>query len=74
MRMGDYVIGRASASITRGAWRLSLSVRQPTDSRANTFAFSDPFRLGKVRETTLIRPRTVELKLGRRLLGGGRRL
>jgi outer membrane receptor protein involved in Fe transport len=63
-RMGDYVSAKASASLARGRWRLTAAVDNPTDSRANTFAFGNPFRIGKVQQANPLRPRTFSLRLG----------
>ncbi|MDQ1153656.1 TonB-dependent receptor [Brevundimonas sp. SORGH_AS_0993] len=62
-RMGDYATGRVSVGLERTNWSLSLFVDNPMDTRANTFAFGDPFRLPEARTITPLRPRTIGLSL-----------
>lgn len=64
-RMGDYLNDSAELSASQGAWRLTLALENLADSRANTFAFGDPFLPSSVRQTTPLRPRTLSLELRR---------
>lgn len=62
-QMGDYLTGRLTAGVVKGRWEARLFIDNPFDSRANTFAFGDPFLLNRDQVTTPLRPRTVGLQL-----------
>jgi iron complex outermembrane receptor protein len=55
----------AGASIARGAWELQLSATNLFDSRADTFAFGNPFSIRDGPQRTPRRPRTLTLQLVR---------
>ena len=44
-RMGDYATGRLSLGVEAGSWVATVFVDNLFDTDANTFAYSDPFRL-----------------------------
>ena len=56
-----YVDAAVWAHLISGRYRLALTVTNPSDSRANTFAYGNPFTFGQVRQATPQRPRTLEL-------------
>lgn len=62
-RMGDYVTGRVSVGLEADRWSLRAFVDNPFDTKANTFAFGDPFRLPEALATTPLRPRTIGVTL-----------
>lgn len=62
-RMGDYVTGRVSAGLSKAPWSASVFIDNPFDTVANTFSFSDPFRLPQALATTPLRPRTIGVSL-----------
>lgn len=62
--MGDYVTGRLSAALAAGRWTIRAFVDNPLNSRANTFSFGDPFRLGRDQVATPLRPRTLGVQIG----------
>jgi hypothetical protein len=61
--MGSYVTGRLSGGIETRRWRLTAFVDNPADGEGDTFAFGDPFTMGRVRQFTPLRPRTVGVTL-----------
>ncbi|GAA0629079.1 TonB-dependent receptor [Brevundimonas kwangchunensis] len=62
-RMGDYVTGRIEAGVSLSSWTALVFVDNPLDTEANTFSFSDPFRLPQALATTPLRPRTTGVSL-----------
>ena len=62
-RMGDYATGRLSLGVEASAWTARLFVDNLFDTKANTFAYSDPFRLPDAQAITPLRPRTIGLTL-----------
>ena len=61
--MGDYATGRLSLGVEASAWTARLFVDNLFDTKANTFAYSDPFRLPDAQAITPLRPRTIGLTL-----------
>jgi iron complex outermembrane receptor protein len=59
----SYEVVNTRFGIKRGAWNLSLYVNNVLDSRFNTFAFGNPFSLGRSPQATPLRPRTIGLNL-----------
>jgi hypothetical protein len=55
----------AGAGLTRGPWELQLSATNLLDSRADTFAFGNPFSIRDGPQRTPRRPRTLTLQLAR---------
>jgi outer membrane receptor protein involved in Fe transport len=62
-RMGDYGTGRLSMGIEASPWVATLFVENLFDTEANTFAYSDPFRLPDAQAVTPLRPRTLGVTL-----------
>jgi iron complex outermembrane receptor protein len=62
-QMGDYVSGHLYAAVETRRWTATAFVDNPLDSRANTFAFGNPFRLGHEVAITPQRPRTAGIRL-----------
>lgn len=61
VRQGDYVDTALSASMTAGAWDLSLALDNVLDTRGNRFAFGNPFAVRLAPQATPLRPRTLRL-------------
>jgi len=61
--MGDYMTGRLAANYAAAHWRWTLAIDNPTDARANTFSFGNPFTVRSTRQQTPLRPRTTSLTL-----------
>ena len=62
--MGDYHIANLRLRISGRHWRAAVFIDNLWDSRANAFAFGNPFSLGRVGQVTPPRPRTFGLALG----------
>lgn len=62
-RMGDYATGRLSLGVEAGPWVATVFVDNLFDTDANTFAYSDPFRLPDAQAVTPLRPRTIGVAL-----------
>jgi len=61
--MGDYHMTNARLGFASGSWSATLFVKNVGNTKANTFAFGNPFSLGKVRQSTPAQPRTIGLTL-----------
>lgn len=61
-RMGGYVNGRLSAGVSNSRWDATAFIENPLDSRANTFAFGNPFH-ASADPVTPLRPRTIGVEL-----------
>jgi outer membrane receptor protein involved in Fe transport len=61
--MGGYVLGRLSAQVSFGRWRLATFLSNPTNETGNTFSYGNPFNFQQVREVTPQRPRSLRLLL-----------
>ncbi|MGZ3398796.1 MAG: TonB-dependent receptor domain-containing protein [Caulobacteraceae bacterium] len=61
--MGGYVLGRLSAQVSYGRWRLAAFMSNPTNETGNTFSYGNPFNFQQVREVTPQRPRSLRLLL-----------
>ncbi|HEY4029525.1 MAG TPA: TonB-dependent receptor [Caulobacteraceae bacterium] len=61
--MGGYVLGRLSAQVSYGRWRLAAFLSNPTNETGNTFSYGNPFNFQQVREVTPQRPRSLRLLL-----------
>jgi hypothetical protein len=55
----------AGGTLARGPWELQLTASNLLDSRADTFAFGNPFSVRDARQFTPRRPRTFSLQLAR---------
>jgi iron complex outermembrane receptor protein len=62
-RMGDYGTGRFALGVEASPWVATLFVDNLFDTEANTFAYSDPFRLPDAQAVTPLRPRTIGMTL-----------
>lgn len=62
-RMGDYLSNRIAAEVTAPEWSAELFVDNVGDARRNTFAFGNPFSLGRAPQETPQRPRTVGVRM-----------
>jgi outer membrane receptor protein involved in Fe transport len=60
---GRYATGKLSGGVETSHWRLIAFIDNPTNTRGDTFAFGDPFSLGRVQQVTPLRPRTFGLTL-----------
>lgn len=58
---GQYLVAGAGARIDFRRVGVSLDVANLADARANTFAFGNPFALGREDQITPLRPRTIRL-------------
>lgn len=56
----------ASITATRGRWTLRLGIDNILDTRANSFAFGNPFSIALGEQNTPVRPRTSALSVRRR--------
>lgn len=64
--MGGFATVRAGASTAIGGLDLRLDVDNLLDTRADTFAFGNPFMVRSEREYTPLRPRSIRLGLAHR--------
>jgi outer membrane receptor protein involved in Fe transport len=62
-RMGGYGVGRLAAELSSHKWRLGAYLDNVADTRANTFAFGNPFNPAP--QTTPLRPRTFGVRIER---------
>ena len=62
-RMGGYGVGRLAAELSSHKWRLAAYLDNVADTRANTFAFGNPFNAAA--QATPLRPRTFGLRIER---------
>lgn len=61
--MGDYTTANLSAALAGRRVTTTLFIDNLFDSRGDTFAFGDPFRVGHSVEATPVRPRTGGIRL-----------
>jgi hypothetical protein len=61
--MGNLLLTRLEGSIAIGKVDVGLTLDNPLDKRADTFAFGNPFTLRTMRQYTPQRPRTVSLTI-----------
>ena len=62
--LNPYGLVNARIGLKHGDWNLALYLDNALDSRANTFAYGNPFSLGHIPQTTPPRPRTVGISIG----------
>lgn len=62
-----FAVLAARLGLERGDWRLSVSVDNLLDSRADSFAGGNPFSLSATPQRTPLQPRTLSFGLSRRL-------
>jgi iron complex outermembrane recepter protein len=60
-RMGDYVRADIAVQLQRGSMSWTLQLSNLLDSRADTFAFGNPFSIRTQSQFTPLRPRTLTL-------------
>ncbi|HMA10902.1 MAG TPA: TonB-dependent receptor, partial [Steroidobacteraceae bacterium] len=63
-RMGDYVRADLAVQLQRGPMSWTLQLANLTDSRADTFAFGNPFSIRTQSQFTPLKPRTLTLAVG----------
>lgn len=64
--MGNYGLGRLSASLRGADWQARAYVANVTGAEGDTFAFGNPFSQARSRQATPLPPRTFGLAIGRR--------
>jgi len=64
LTQGGYVSTSAQAAVQGKTLRASVFIDNIFDSRGDTFAFGDPFRIRRSVESTPMQPRTVGMRLG----------
>ena len=62
-RQGNYTRARASVGLEGGSWSAIVFIDNVFDTEANTFAYSDPFRLTDSQAITPLRPITAGVSL-----------
>ncbi len=60
---GKYATIDTGAASTLGKYRVSIEITNVLDSRANTFAYGNPFNLSFTEQTVPLRPRTTTIRL-----------
>ncbi|WP_165837071.1 TonB-dependent receptor [Phenylobacterium hankyongense] len=60
---GGYATARISVALEAPHWAVSAFVDNPANSSANTFAFGNPFRIGRQKVITPLRPLTAGVNL-----------
>lgn len=65
-RMGDYAMADLSLSATKGHWSLALNATNILDSRADSFAFGNPFSIRTAPQFTPLQPRTLRVVVAKR--------
>lgn len=62
-RMGGYGLARIGATVTAGPFVVALDLDNLLDTRADSFAYGNPFSLRSERQYTPLRPRTLSLSI-----------
>ena len=62
---GGYVLTRLSAQLERDNWRMAFFLSNPTNARANTFAYGNPFDFQQAQQVTPERPLTLRAILSK---------
>ena len=65
-KQGNYVVGALGGRLTFGRYAVSLDVANVADTRANRFAFGNPFGIDRNDQVTPLRPRSVRIGLDAR--------
>ncbi len=63
-RIGSHIGVDLSGSARRGPWRLGIGLTNLLDSRADTFAFGNPFTIRQISQHVPMRPRSISLQVG----------
>jgi hypothetical protein len=61
--MGGYATSRVAATLDAAPWKLTFAIENLADSRANTFAYGNPFTLRTTEQVTPLSPRTASITL-----------
>jgi len=64
-KMGDYATVDLSWSMRKGGWALAAALDNVLDSRADSFAFGNPFSIRSMDQYTPVRPRSFRLAIAR---------
>lgn len=64
-KMGDFATADLSVSARRDGWSLGASFSNLFDSRADSFAFGNPFSIRTMNQYTPLRPRELRLAIAR---------
>jgi outer membrane receptor protein involved in Fe transport len=64
-KMGDYATVELSFSLTNGLWAFAANAANILDSRADSFAFGNPFSIRSITQFTPLRPRVIRIILSR---------
>jgi iron complex outermembrane recepter protein len=64
LEQGETVQTDGQAAIEWGAWKASLDITNIFDAGGNSFAYGNPFSVGRGQQITPLRPRTVRVGLG----------
>ena len=62
---GGYALTRLSAQLLYRQWRMAFFLSNPTNARANTFAYGNPFNFQEAQQVTPERPATIRATLSR---------
>lgn len=65
-RMGSFALARMGASTTLGAFEVALDVDNLLDTRADSFAYGNPFSIRSMQQYTPLRPRTLGMSVSSR--------
>lgn len=65
-RMGDYATVDMALTLAKGAWSLGLNATNLLNSRADSFAFGNPFSIRSGNQFTPLRPQHVQILLAYR--------
>jgi iron complex outermembrane receptor protein len=63
---GDYLVADLGGRLDFGRFALWMNILNASDTRANTFAYGNPFSLAQGTQITPLRPRTVRLGISAR--------
>jgi len=58
-----YHLGRVHLEINRGNWRATVFIDNLFNTKANSFAFGNPFSLNELKQVTPLRPRSYGLRI-----------
>jgi outer membrane receptor protein involved in Fe transport len=64
LEQGETVQTDAQAAVNWGAWKAALEVTNILDAGGNSFAYGNPFSVGRGQQITPLRPRTVRIGIG----------
>lgn len=61
--MGDFWVGDVGADISKGNWKVGITVANLLDQRENSFGFGNPFTIRSIDQRTPFQPRTLSLRV-----------